>query len=54
MGLFGKIVGLAVNVVTAPVAVVKDVVSLGGAIDNNGNSHTLDHLKKIADDAQDD
>ena len=54
MGLFGKLVQLGVNVVTAPVAVAKDVVSLGGAIDNNGKSHTLEHLEKIADDAQDD
>ena len=54
MGLFGKIVGLVVNVVTAPVAVLHDVVSLGGSIDNNGKSHTLEHLEKIADDANKD
>ena len=53
MSLFGKIVRLGVNIVTAPIAVVHDVVSLGGAIDNNGKSHTLEHLEKIADDAED-
>jgi hypothetical protein len=54
MGLFGKLVGLGVNIVTTPVAIVKDVVSLGGSIDNNGKSHTLEHLEKIAEDANKD
>lgn len=53
MSLFGKIVRLGVNVVLTPVAVAHDVLSLGGAIDNNGKSHTIEHLEKIAEDAED-
>ncbi len=53
MSLFGKLVRTAVNVVITPVAIVQDVISLGGSIDNNGHSHTLEHLEKIADDAED-
>lgn len=47
MSLFGALVKLAVT----PVAIVKDVVSLGGAIDNNGNSHTLEHLEEVVDES---
>ena len=53
MSIFGKLVRLTVNVVTLPVAVAQDLVSLGGSIDNNGNSHTLEHLEKTASDAED-
>lgn len=52
MGLFGALIRTAVNVVTLPVAVVKDVVSLGGSIDNNGRPHLVDHLQKLKDEAE--
>lgn len=54
MGLFGALVKTVVNVATLPVAVVKDVVSLGGSIDNNGRPHLADHLQKIKDEADED
>ena len=53
MSLFGQVIRTAVNVVTLPVAVVRDVVSLGGAIDNDGTPHTKDHLEKLKREAED-
>lgn len=53
MSIFGKIVRTVVNVSTLPVAVVQDIVSLGGAIDNGGRPHTADKLKQIKDEAED-
>ena len=52
MSLFGALVRTAVNIVTIPVAVAHDVVSLGGAIDNDGQSHTLEHLERIKREAE--
>lgn len=52
MKLFGQLVRTMVNVVELPVALVKDAVTLGGAIDNNGKSHTLEQLNKLAEDAE--
>lgn len=50
--LFGKMVGLVVNVgVGLPVAIARDVVSLAGAIDNNGRPHTADKLEQIKKEA---
>ena len=53
MGLFGAIVGTVVETVKLPVAVARDVVTLAGAIDNNGRPHTLDQLNRIKDEADD-
>jgi hypothetical protein len=53
MGLFGKIVATAVNVATIPVAVVKDVFTLGG-ISTKGefSPYIAEKLKQIKDDAK--
>lgn len=53
MGLFGKIVKTAVNVVTLPVAVAKDVVTLGGVSTRSGRSATIAKLQQIKDEADD-
>ena len=53
MSLFGQLVRTAVNVATLPVAVAKDLVTLAGAIDNNGKPHTLEHLERIKREAED-
>lgn len=45
MGLFGKIVATAVNVATLPVAVAKDVVTLGNA--HNAGHHRLPAPKPV-------
>ncbi len=45
--LFGQVVRTVVNVATLPVSVAKDVVTLAGAIDNNGKPHTAEKLEQI-------
>jgi hypothetical protein len=54
MGLFGAIIRTAVNVATLPVDVVKDVVTLGGVATENGKSSTLEKLKQIKREADED
>jgi hypothetical protein len=50
MGLFGKLVKTAVNVATLPVAVAKDVVTLGNL--GNSRSFTEKKLEQIKDEAE--
>lgn len=55
MSLFGKVVKLAVNVATLPVAVVKDVVTLGNCAnggDRNWQTYTGKKLDQIKEDAE--
>lgn len=52
MGLFGKMVATAVNVVTLPVAVAKDVVTLGGVGSGRPNSYTVEKLQQIKDESK--
>jgi hypothetical protein len=60
MGLFGAIVRTAVNVVTIPVSIAKDIVTLGGTITGDNKDYSLDgtHLAKkveqIKNEAEDD
>lgn len=54
MKLFGQIVRTVVNVATLPVAVVKDVVTLGGVATEHGESYTEEKLRQIKDEALDD
>jgi len=50
MGLFGKILGTALDVVTAPIAVVKDAIpGAGGYVDGN-RSHTGRKIEEVSDD----
>lgn len=51
MGLFGKIVATAVNVATLPVAVAKDVFTLGGSAGGTG-SYMVKKVQQIKDEAQ--
>ncbi len=50
MRLFGKIVATAINVATLPVAVAKDVVTLGGVA--RGGSYTVAKLEQIKEEAK--
>jgi len=55
MKLFGQLVRTVVNVVTLPVAVVKDVATLGGVCTKGDlDPYTAEHLKKIKDEAKED
>lgn len=51
--MFGSILATAINVVTAPVAVVKDIVTLGGTLTENGESYTKEHVDKSIQDIKD-
>ena len=52
MGLFGKLIKLGLDVVETPIAVVKDVVTLGGAINDKNQSYTSDKIEDIGYDYQ--
>jgi len=53
MGLFGKMVATAINVATLPVAVVKDVFTLGNAANaDSQRSYTAQKLEQIKDEAK--
>jgi hypothetical protein len=54
MKLFGQLVNTLVNVATLPVAVVKDVFTLGGVATGNDGSYTAEQMQRIKDEAQDD
>lgn len=51
MKLFGQLIRTVVNVALLPVAVVKDVYTLGGVATDNGEPYTLEALKKLKDEA---
>lgn len=51
MGFFNAITKLAVDVVQAPVALVKDTVTLGGVATDRRKSYTRELLEQIRDDA---
>lgn len=55
MGLFGKIVATAINVASLPVAVAKDVITLGNCAnggDRNWQTFTGKKIDQIKDEAQ--
>lgn len=52
MGLFGKLVATAVNVVTLPVDVAKDVITLGGVSTDRKESYTSEKLKQLKEEAK--
>lgn len=54
MKIFGQIVRTAVNTVTLPVAVVKDAFTLGGIATDNGQTYTVEHLKRLKREAEED
>ncbi len=51
MKLFAQIIRTAVNVVALPVAVAKDVVTLGGISTKSGKSATIERIQKLKDEA---
>jgi len=53
MSLFGAIVKTVVNVVTLPVAVVKDVVTLGN-IASGDEPYTIQKIEQIKKEANED
>lgn len=53
MGLFSAITKVVIDTATLPLDIARDVLTLGGATDNNGRPHTLDKLEQIKRDAED-
>lgn len=53
MSLFSALVKVAVDVATLPVAVVKDVFTLGGVATEQDKPYTAQKLQQIKDDAED-
>lgn len=51
MGFFKGIVKLGINIVSIPVPVVMDIITLGG-VQNDHGSYTLKHIQKAKDDAE--
>ena len=51
MKLFGQIVRTIVNVATLPIAVVKDVVTMGNCASSD-EPYTVQKLKQIKDEAE--
>lgn len=53
MGLFGKLVATVINVATLPVAVAKDVITLGNAANSHQDCYTKQKLEQIKEEAND-
>lgn len=54
MKLFGQIVRTAVNTALLPVAVTKDVLTLGGTLTDKRESYTREQIDRLKDEAQED
>lgn len=52
MGLFSAMVKIVLDVMTFPVAVVKDIVTLGGISSGQPKSYTAQKLDQICEDAE--
>lgn len=52
MSLFGKLIKTGFDVVTAPIEIVKDVATLGGACNGEDQTYTGKRLKRLANDAE--
>lgn len=49
MGILGNIFKVVADVVETPIAIVKDVVTMGGVLDDRG-SYTAEKLKELKQD----
>lgn len=50
MGFFGKLGKLVLDVVETPIAVVKDVATMGGALTDQDKPYTAQKLEDLQDD----
>jgi hypothetical protein len=49
MGIFGNIFKVVTDIVEVPIAAAKDVLTMGGVLDDRG-SYTAEKLKELKDD----
>jgi hypothetical protein len=52
VSIFGKLLKTAVDVVTSPVAVAKDIATLGGAITDQRKPYTAQKFDQLGDDLE--
>lgn len=52
MSIFGKLLKTAVDVATSPVAVVKDIATLGGAITDQRKPYTAQKIEQLGEDLE--
>ncbi len=53
MGFFGSLTKLALDVIETPIAIVKDVATLGGTVNDKMQSYTSKKIDDIAGDYAD-
>lgn len=51
--MFGNLIGAAIETVTIPIAVAADVVTLGGALNEKGETYTGSKIARIVEDLDD-
>lgn len=49
MGMFGKLLGAAIDVVTTPIDIAKDIATMGGALTDKDESYTISKGKRITE-----
>lgn len=47
MGIFGKLVNLAITTLETPIAVVKDVATMGGVLSDKDEPYTQEKLREL-------
>lgn len=52
MKLFGQIIRTVVNTALLPVAVAKDICTLGGVATGNGRPYTVEQIQKLMDESE--
>lgn len=52
MSIFGKLLKTGLHVVTTPIDVAKDVVTLGGLLTDQDKPYTAQKLRKLGDDME--
>lgn len=52
MGILSKIIKTGIHVVTAPVEVAKDVVTMGGLLTDQNETYTTKRAKKLVRDVK--
>lgn len=51
MGLIGKLLKTTIDIITLPVSVVVDTITIGGELTDRDEPYTMQHLKAIGKDA---
>jgi hypothetical protein len=52
MSIFGKLLKTTLDVATSPIAVVKDIATLGGAITDQSKPYTAQKIDQLGDDVE--